>query len=87
MNEPINITVNVVVQRPKTEAEQMADGYAGWCRLIDNLRTLRIAHELKKGNRLFENITTHEQYVAACEADDRRRRKELGFWKYHFGEA
>lgn len=81
----MNITIQVIVPRQKTEGEILIENVQGWNDALKKLWAANIAYRLKNGNKLFANITTHEQYVAACEANERRLRREQGFWKYYFG--
>ena len=85
---PLMLNVHVTVHH-ESEAEREARGIMAFCESIRQMWQRRIDVEKAKGNPLFANIETQEQYQAACEADDKikdaTRRKELGFWKYHFG--
>jgi len=85
MNLTQNITIQVNVPRPETEGERLVRCAQGWQRWIEKMAENRIATEKARGNPLFANIQTWEQYVSACRADDKRQRKEQGFWRYHFG--
>lgn len=85
MNLTQNITIQVNVPRPETEGERLMRCAQGWQRAIGKMAENKIAHEKKVGNPLFSNIETWDQYVAALDSDEKRKRKELGFWRYHFG--
>lgn len=71
--------------RPETEGERLARAAKNWSRFLAKVAKNRIAHEKAVGNPLFVHVETWAQYVAACEADEKRKRRELGFWRYHFG--
>lgn len=85
MNLVQHIVIQVNVPRPETEGDRL---YRAAKNLGDQVQrgiNNHIAHEQSRGNPLFANIATHKQYLEACEADRRRQRKELGFWRYYFG--
>ena len=84
MNTQINITVNV--PRPQTEAERFWEASKGLEKMMTTMADNKIAYEQRHGNPIFSNVETWEQYLAALDLDDKRKRRELGFWKYHFGD-
>ena len=85
MNITQHITIQVNVPRPETEGERFVKCAQAWQRSFQMAAENKIAHEKKAGNPLFVNVETWDQYVTALDADDKRKRKELGFWRYHFG--
>ena len=85
MNLTQYITIQVNVPRQETEGERMIRCAQRWQRAIEKMAENKIAREKKDGNPLFANIETWDQYIAALEADQKRKRKEQGFWRYHFG--
>ena len=79
------ITVNIVAPQPESELGRIARGSRAMAAWIERGIKNHITRERHAGNLLFAHIETHEQYLAACAANERRIRLELGFWRYHFG--
>ena len=83
-----HITIQVNAPRLETDGERQARVWRSWAETIERVANHRVKQEKAAGNPLFQNIETWEQYRLACEEDDKRkeaqRRKELGFWRYHF---
>lgn len=81
---PSSVTVNVIV-RQETEADRFWRSADAWGKAISCMWDARIRAEQAKGNPFFANVETQEQYVEACRLTEKKKRRDLGFWKYHFG--
>ena len=85
MNQEINITVNVIMPTVENDSDRQWRGMQNFAVAVKRMWENKIAYEQARGNPNWSHVETQEQYQAAIAADDRQRREELGFWKYHFG--
>ena len=85
MTQYPKFTININFQHPRTEADFLEAQYKTLERNLVGMWKNKIANEQSRGNPLFTNVDTYEKYLAAMDSDEKRKRKELGFWKYHFG--
>jgi hypothetical protein len=81
-----HITIQINMLRPESEAERIMRGAQAWAKFVEKMAENKIAREKAAGNPLFQNIDNWDQYIKACELNEKRKRKELGFWRYHFGK-
>jgi hypothetical protein len=87
-----DIHIHITVDRPLSafevelqRREAQALGFAAFQKALESMWNEKISREQAKGNPNWAHVETLEQYQAAWKADERDKRKRLGFWRYHFG--